>query len=199
MPRRAERLHAHLDEAVEDAGRRLGVDGGEDEVSAQASLDRDARGLGVADLADHHHVGILAQHRAQTLGEGEAGVRAHLGLGEGRDVELDGIFNRRNLGGLSPLFLDVAERAVDGRGLAAAGGAGDEDEPLGAAEQAEVLGLQARREAQRAEASGTRTPLSAMRSTTFSPWLVGSSETRTSVGPLGLSSVTWPSWGRSER
>jgi hypothetical protein len=38
------------------------VQGGEDHVAGQGRLDGDPAGLGVADLADHDHVGVGAQH-----------------------------------------------------------------------------------------------------------------------------------------
>ena len=45
------------------------------EVAGQRGLHRDLRGLEVADLAHHHHVGILAQDRAQAAREGHVHAR----------------------------------------------------------------------------------------------------------------------------
>ena len=39
--------------------------GGEHQVAGERGLDRVLRGLLVADLADHDHVGVLAQHVPQ--------------------------------------------------------------------------------------------------------------------------------------
>ncbi len=52
--------------SLRDRRRRVvGVQRGEHQVPGQRRLDRDLRGLAVADLADHDHVGVGAHHRAQ--------------------------------------------------------------------------------------------------------------------------------------
>ncbi len=43
----------------------VGVQRGEHQVPGERGLDRDLRGLAVADLADHDHVGVGAHDRAQ--------------------------------------------------------------------------------------------------------------------------------------
>ena len=53
-------------------GRVVGVQRREHEVAGERRLDRDLRGLAVADLADHDHVGVGADHRAQPGGERRA-------------------------------------------------------------------------------------------------------------------------------
>ena len=50
---------------LERAGGVAGVQRREHEVAGERGLDRDVGGLAVADLADHDHVGVGAQHRAQ--------------------------------------------------------------------------------------------------------------------------------------
>ena len=60
-----ERLDAHLVQPRERAGRVVRVQRREHEVAGERGLDRDLRGLAVAHLADHHHVGVRAQDRAQ--------------------------------------------------------------------------------------------------------------------------------------
>ena len=50
----------------------VGVQRGEHEVAGERRLDRDLRGLAVADLADHDDVGVGAHHRAQARGERQA-------------------------------------------------------------------------------------------------------------------------------
>ncbi len=55
---------------VADRARRVGaVDRAEDEHAGQRGADADPGGLVVADLADHDHVGVLAEHRPQALAE----------------------------------------------------------------------------------------------------------------------------------
>jgi hypothetical protein len=54
----------HVDDVV-------GVDGGEHQVAGQRRVDRDLRGLVVADFADHDLVGVVAQDRAQPAREGQ--------------------------------------------------------------------------------------------------------------------------------
>ena len=72
------------------------VQGGEHEVAGQRRLDGDVRGLAVADLADHDHVGVGAQHRAQADVEGDAGLRRDLHLLDAGDALLDGVLDRED-------------------------------------------------------------------------------------------------------
>src|SRR5436305_7562708 len=79
---RQERLHTHLVEAGERARRVVRVQGREDEVAGERRFDRDLRGLHVADLADHHDVGIRAEDRPQRRGERQSGALVDLHLVE---------------------------------------------------------------------------------------------------------------------
>ena len=47
------------------AGGVVGVQGREHEVTGEGRLDRDLRGLVVADLTDENHVGVRTQDRSQ--------------------------------------------------------------------------------------------------------------------------------------
>ena len=58
-------------------------------VAGERGLDRDLRGLEVANLADHDDVRILAQESAQGGGEVETDVLVHLHLVDAVQVELD--------------------------------------------------------------------------------------------------------------
>ncbi len=62
--RQQERLDAHVAQPRHRADGRVRVQRRQHEVTRQASLHGDLRRLEVADLADHHDVGILAQDRA---------------------------------------------------------------------------------------------------------------------------------------
>ena len=78
-------------------------------------LERDLDGLGVAHFADHDHIGILPQRRAQGLREA-ARVGADLALGDAREPvlveELDGILDGQDMRarGLVDLPHDGSER-----------------------------------------------------------------------------------------
>ena len=86
-----ERLDLHLDQARDGAGRVVRVERGEHEVTGHRRVDRDLRRLLVADLADHDHVGILAQEGAQRAREGEPDLRLHVHLVDAADLVLDRI------------------------------------------------------------------------------------------------------------
>jgi hypothetical protein len=58
-------------EAADDVESVVGMHGAEHQVPGQRRLHRDLRGLGVADLAHHHAVGVVAQDRAQAARETE--------------------------------------------------------------------------------------------------------------------------------
>ena len=100
-------------------------------------LDRDRDGLEVAQLADQHDVGILAQRRAQRVLE-RVGVRAHLALVDQallvRVHELDRILDRDDVILARPV--DVVDHRAQRRRLARAGRTGDEHQPLVAAGRA---------------------------------------------------------------
>ena len=135
-------LDAHVDQPGDGRAGVVGVQGAEDQVAGQRRLDGGAGGLLVADLADHDHVGVLPQERPQGLGEGQADLLLHLELVDQRQVILD-----RVLDGADVVLhrADGVQRGVERGRLAAAGGAGHQDDAVGrvdvAAQQAQhVLG-----------------------------------------------------------
>ena len=79
-----ERLAADLGEASQRAGRVVRVQRRQHEVTGERGLDRDVRGLEVADLADEHDVGVGAQDRAQRGRERQPGAVVHLHLVDAR-------------------------------------------------------------------------------------------------------------------
>ncbi len=118
-----------VDDAVDGRRRGVRVERGEGEVAGLGDAERRLDGFEVAHFADEHHVRVLAQGRAQGLGEA-ARVGADLALvddaGLVRVQELDGVFDGDDV--LVPLAVDLVEHRGQRRRLAGAGRAGDEDE-----------------------------------------------------------------------
>ena len=77
----------------------VGVDGRDHQMPGQRRLHGDPRGLLVADLADHDHVRVLAQDRAEAGGERQANVTAGLHLHHPWQLELDRVLDRDDLAG----------------------------------------------------------------------------------------------------
>jgi hypothetical protein len=126
------RTDPHVDEAGHGGGGIVGVQGGEYQVAGEARLHGDLGGLGVADLADHDDVRVLAQDGAQAAGEGQLDFRVNLYLADPLDLVLDGV-----LDGDDVLLrrVEPVQGGVEGGGLAAAGGAGDEDDAAGTGQE----------------------------------------------------------------
>jgi hypothetical protein len=120
-------LDAHVEEPVHGGGRVVGVHRREHEVPGEGRLHGDLRRLEVADLADHDHVRVLADDRAQRVGEAEVDLRADLDLVDAGHLVLDRVLDGEDLhvGLVQPV-----EGRVQGGGLAAARGAGDEQDPV---------------------------------------------------------------------
>ncbi len=75
------------------AGGGVGVERGQHQVTGQARLYRDLRGLQVTDLTDHDDVGVLAQDGAQAAREGHFDLGVHLCLTDAVDVILDRVLD----------------------------------------------------------------------------------------------------------
>src|SRR5690606_18902539 len=119
---------AHVLQARHRTGGIIGVQRGEHQVAGQRRLDGDVGSLAVADLADHQNVRVLAHDGTQTGGKAEADARVHLDLCDAGQLVFHRVFHGDNL-----VFLvaDLVERGVERGGLAATGGAGDENQPVG--------------------------------------------------------------------
>src|SRR5579859_1978388 len=117
-------LDAHVDEAADDVGDVVGVDGGENEVAGQSGLNGDLRGFLIADFADHDFVGVVAQDGAQASREGEAFFLVHGNLGDAAKLIFDRIFDGDDF-----VFVgfDFIDGGVKGGGFTGTGWTGDED------------------------------------------------------------------------
>ena len=100
---------------------------GQDEVARQGGLDRDVGRLAVADLADEHDVGVLAQYRAQNTGEGKPLRDVHVALVDAWELVFDGVFSRHYV---DVGLVEVLEARVQRRRLARAGRACHEDDAV---------------------------------------------------------------------
>ena len=87
-------------------------------------LDGDARGFEVANFADHDDIRILTQDRTQRDGKIETDLRLDLNLIDPGKLILDRIFHGEQLQ-LGPI--EILQRRVERRRLAAAGRAGDRE------------------------------------------------------------------------
>ncbi len=114
---------AHVEEAAKYVDDVVGVDGGEDEMAGESGVDGDLSGFGVADFADQNLVGVMAQDRTQTAGEGEAFLFVDGDLSDAADLVFDRVFDGDDLVFVA---LDFVQRGVEGGGLTGAGGAGDQ-------------------------------------------------------------------------
>src|SRR4051812_27929244 len=121
---RQERLDTHLVQARERTGRVVRMQRREYEVARQRGLDRDLGGLAVANLADHHDVGVGAEDRAQRGREGQARALVDLHLVDAAEPELDRILDRDDVD-LRPV--DLGQRRVKRRRLTRAGRPRHED------------------------------------------------------------------------
>ncbi len=119
-----------VDDAVDRLRRRVGVQGGEGQVAGLGDAQRRLDRLQVAHLADQHDVRVLAQHRAQGVGEA-VGVGAELALVDDallvRVQVLDRVLDGDDV--LVTLAVDLVEHRRQRRRLARAGRAGDQDQP----------------------------------------------------------------------
>ncbi len=96
----------------------VGVQRRQHEVPGEGRLDGDDAGLAVADLADEDDVGVLAQDRAQGVGEREAGLRVRLHLVDVGEPVLDRVLDRDDV---ARFDVEQVERRVQRGRLARAG------------------------------------------------------------------------------
>ncbi len=97
-------------------------------MAGKRRVDRDLGGLAVADLADHDHVGVLAQDGAQPAGEGDARLGVHLELVHAHDLVFHGVLNGHDI---VLLLVQGVDACIERGGLAASRGARDKDHAVG--------------------------------------------------------------------
>jgi len=104
-------------------------------VTGLRSLDRNLGGFQVADLADHDHVRVLTQKRAQGLGEIQTLFRIDVDLIDAFHVDLHRVFSG---GDIDVDGVEDIQPGVQRHGFARAGGAGDQNHPLWLLERGHV-------------------------------------------------------------
>src|ERR1700674_585260 len=117
------RLNAHVEKAPNDIDHVISVDSCENQVTGERGLNRDLRRLRVADFPNHDLVGIVTQDGAQSASEGQTFFLIDRDLGDATNLVFDRVFNGDDFVFVG---LDLADRCVQGRGLAASGWSGDQ-------------------------------------------------------------------------
>jgi hypothetical protein len=97
------------------------------QVAGERGLDRDLRGFQVAHFADHDDVRILADDAAQRVGEVQPDLRLGLDLVDALDLVFDRVLDGDDL---DVGRVELAQRGVQRGGLAGAGRAGDQQDPV---------------------------------------------------------------------
>ncbi len=114
---------------VADGG--IGMQRPENQVSRLRGLDGNRDRLEVAQLSDHHDVGVLAKRRAER-GLERLGMASHLPLIDQAVLvlmdELDGVLDGDDV--IVPLLVDEVHHRRERGGLSRAGGPRHEDQPL---------------------------------------------------------------------
>ena len=130
-------FHTHVEQTGNAAGRVIGMQGRQHQMAGQGRLDGDAAGFQVAHFADHDHVRILADDRAQGMGEVEPDLRFGLDLVDAFDLVFDRIFNRDDL---DVRRVDFRQRGVQRGGLTRTGRAGDQQNTVRQLQHVDELG-----------------------------------------------------------
>ena len=149
-------------------------------------------GLGVADLADQHDVGVLAQHRTQAAAEGQAAALVHLHLGDAGDLHLDRVLERDDV---AVRRVDLLQRRVERAGLAAARRAGEQHQALRGLQHPAEVGELVRVETDVRQRLAAASAGASSRMTTFSPCTEGSELTRASTSCPSTAIRVRPSCG----
>jgi hypothetical protein len=106
---------------------RIGVQRRINLVAGHRGAESHFGGFGITDFADQDDVRVLAHHRADAVGEVELGGFGDRGLAHQRHRVFHRVFEGHDVDALG---VDVVEHRVKRGGLAAAGRAGDQDDPF---------------------------------------------------------------------
>jgi hypothetical protein len=120
-------LRTHVDHAADGLHRVVGVQRGENQMPRERGLDANLQRLTVADFANHDDVGVVAQNRAQCLGESHLLGDVYL-----HDVVGELVLHRVLHGDdVAVLAVEQVDRGVQRGGLARAGGTGHHHHAVG--------------------------------------------------------------------
>src|SRR6266850_7008836 len=111
------RINAHVEETPEHVNDIVCVHGGEHQVAGKGRLNGDLRSLGVADLADHDLVWVMAQDGAQSTSEGESLLLVDRDLGDAPDLIFNRVFDGNKFVFVA---LDLVELGIESSRLTAA-------------------------------------------------------------------------------
>src|SRR5947207_10102843 len=120
-------LDTHVHKPGDRARRVVRVQRGKNQMAGQRRLHGNLGGLLIANFADENHIGIVAQNRAQSARESQPGLFRDLNLIDAFELILDRVFNGDDF---ADRVIDLVERRVKSRGLAAAGGTGHQDDSV---------------------------------------------------------------------
>jgi hypothetical protein len=119
---------SHLEQSRQRSSGCAGMEGGDEPMAGQGGLHGEGSGGGVAHLAEHQHLRVLAENAAQGFFVGELSEGGDFDLRDAGDVALDGVFQGDDAeAGI--LAGDLAEQGVDRRGFSRAGWTGEDEHP----------------------------------------------------------------------
>ncbi len=118
-------LDAHVTHARDCLKRPACVKRAHDEVAGERRLDGNPRRLGIAHLPDENDIRVLPKQRSKDRRKGSSCLRVHLDLRDAVEVILDRVFDGHDVHMIRSASI---ERAVEGRALARACGASDQQE-----------------------------------------------------------------------
>src|SRR4029453_9109397 len=128
-----ERLHLHVEQARDAPDGIVRVQRAENKVTGHRCADRDVGRFDIANLANHHYVGILSQNVTETFRKGQVDFRLHVDLRNARQS----IFHRLFDGNDATLDrIDAAEKAIKRGRFSAASWAGEQNDSVRLREQA---------------------------------------------------------------